>query len=439
MKHLNFKLAAIFICAVAFANAQVVTTIAGTTTAGSANGTGTGASFHKPAGIEIDGSGNLYVADDSNHEIRKIVISTGVVSTLAGSTTPGSANGTGAAASFNGPTGLAIDGSGNLYVADRSNHLIRKIVISTGVVTTIAGSGIAGSADGTGAAASFNFPSGVAADGSGNLYVADMLNNEIRKIVISTGVVSTLAGTTTFGSANGTGAAAGFYYPSGVAVDGSGNLYVTDYFNNEIRKIVISTGVVTTLAGTITAGFADGTGAAASFKNPAGITTDGIGNLYIGDQGNNEVRKVVLSTGVVTTLAGTTTAGSADGSGVTASFKAPTGVRPDGSGNLYVGDQDNNEIRKVTISPTGIVQYSISNTQLSIYPNPFTSQTTITFSEEQNHSVIKIMDVAGKEVKVMDFTGKQLTLEKGEMKTGVYFVQVIDGNNNGVNKKIVIQ
>jgi len=212
-----------------------VTTLAGTGSSGSANGTGTSASFNQPSGITTDGT-NLYVADSMNNLIRKIVISTGVVTTVAGTGSNGSAdNTTGTSASFNYPSGITTDGT-NLYVADSNNHLIRKIVISTGVVTTVAGvAGSTGSANGTGTSASFYSPSGITTDGT-NLYVAETSNHLIRKIVISTGVVTTVAGTGSRGSANGTGTSASFNQPNGITTDGT-NLYVADYDNNLIRKI----------------------------------------------------------------------------------------------------------------------------------------------------------------------------------------------------------
>ena len=211
----------------------VVTTLAGTGSSGSANGTGTSASFNIPYGITTDGT-NLYVSDHDNHLIRKIVITTGVVTTVAGTGSSGSANGTGTSASFNYPRGITTDGT-ILYVADNSNHLIRKIVISTGAVTTLAGTGSSGSANGTGTSASFNAPEGITKDET-ILYVADTSNNLIRKIVISTGVVTTVAGTGSSGSANGTGTSASFSSPYGITTDGT-NLYVADMSNHLIRKI----------------------------------------------------------------------------------------------------------------------------------------------------------------------------------------------------------
>ncbi len=191
--------------------------------------------------MAVDGAGNVFVADTWNHTIRKIT-PTGVVTTLAGTAgSSGSADGTGATARFNEPFGVAVDGAGNVFVADTWNHTIRKIT-PTGVVTTLAGTAgfVEGSADGTGAAARFNEPYGVAVDGAGNVFVADTDNNTIRKITPS-GVVTTLAGTAgSSGSTDGTGAAARFYWPEGVAVDGAGNVFVADAVNYTIRKITPS-------------------------------------------------------------------------------------------------------------------------------------------------------------------------------------------------------
>jgi len=312
-----------------------VTTLAGSSE-GSTDATGTSASFKSPNGITTDGT-NLYVTE-GNHRIRKIVISTGVVTTLAGSSS-GSTDATGTSASFNNPVNITTDGT-NLYVSDYSNHRIRKIVISTGVVTTLAGQSDNGSTDATGTSASFYYPRGITTDGT-NLYVADYSNHRIRKIVISTGVVTTLAGQSDNGSTDATGTSSSFNSPHGITTDGT-NLYVTDNGNHRIRKIVISTGVVTTLAGS-SSGSTDATGTSASFKWPKGITTDGT-NLYVSER-NHRIRKIVISTGVVTTLAGSSS-GSTDATGTSASFNNPIGITTDGT-NLYVTDTNNHRIRKI--------------------------------------------------------------------------------------------
>ncbi|MGP8214677.1 MAG: T9SS type A sorting domain-containing protein [Bacteroidia bacterium] len=343
--------------------AQVVTTLAGSGAVGSANGTGTAATFNYPDGLSVDGNGNLYVGDVDNNEIRKIVISNAVVTTLAGSTVAGSANGTGTAASFKNPYLSTNDGNGNLYVSDNNNE-IRKIVISSAVVTTLAGSTTAGSANGTGTAASFNGPAGIVYDGNGNLYMADFSNNEIRKIVISSAVVTTFVGSITAGSVNGTGTAASFHNPNGLTIDGNGNLYVADEGNNEIRKIVISSAAVTTLAGSGIAGSANGIGTAASFNSPTGVACDGSGNLFVADADNNKIRLIVISTGQVITYAGSGTAGSANGAGTAATFDYPWGIATDATGNVYVGEDGNNDIRKITPPPAPIAGFKASTTSV---------------------------------------------------------------------------
>jgi hypothetical protein len=325
-----------------------VTTFAGTAgSQGSADGIGTAALFHSPSAITTDGT-NLYVTDSGNNTIRKIVIATGAVAIFSGSAgDSGSTDGIGTAALFNRPSGITTDGT-NLYVADSGNNTIRKIAIATGEVTTLAGTAESfGSADGTGSAALFNNPLGVASDVN-DVYVADAGNNTIRKIVIATGEVTTLAGTAgSSGSSDGTGTAALFNNPSEIASDGT-NLYIADAGNNTIRKIVIATGEVTTLAGTAgSSGAADGTGTAALFNNPLGIATDRT-NLYIADAGNNTIRKIVIATGKVTILAGKAgSSGSSNGTGTAALFNNPVGIATVGA-DLYVGDTGNNTIRKIT-------------------------------------------------------------------------------------------
>jgi hypothetical protein len=327
----------------------VVTTLAGSSgQAGSNDGSGSGALFLYPYAVAVDASGNVYVADSGNNNIRKVTAS-GSVSTLAGAVGfAGSSDGTGTAALFNMPQGIAVDATGNVYVADTNNSTIRKIT-STGVVSTLAGSaGQTGGSDGTGSSARFANPFGLAVDAAGNVYVADYDNDTVRKVTAA-GVVSTLAGSAgNSGSANGQGGAALFNHPAAVAVDASGNIYVIDTSNQTVREISAG-GNVTTLAGSPgIGGSADGAGAAASFFYPGGIASTGAGVVYIADTGNHSIR-AMTSPGVVSTLAGSAgQKGDTDGTGSQATFEYPYGASVDGSGHLYVADSGNNTVREIT-------------------------------------------------------------------------------------------
>ena len=257
------------------------------------------ARFIQPSGLTTDGT-NLFVVDQYR-TIRKVVIATGVVTTIAGG--------------FQSPYGITTDGT-NLFVGDSYSRTISKVVIATGVVTTIAGG--------------FQSTYGITTDGT-NLFVTDTGTGTIRKVVIATGVVTTIAG--------------GFSSPWGITTDGT-DLFVADT-NHTIRKVVIATGEVTTLAGTAgSAGFTDNTGAAARFDTPRGITTDGA-NLFVTDTNNQTIRKIVIATGVVTTLAGTAkSTGSTDGTGAAAGFSSPWGITTDGA-SLFVADSNNQTIRVI--------------------------------------------------------------------------------------------
>lgn len=316
-------------------------TLAGSGAAGFADDAGASAQFNSPYAITSDGT-HVFVADSLNHRIRKIEIATGLVSTLAGDGTGAYFDGVGAAAQFNNPSGITCDGT-NLYVADTGNHRIRKIVIATGLVTTLAGDGTNAFLDGSGIGARFNTPYGLSTD-SVFVYVADTLNQRIRKIHIATTQVTTLAGDGTGGYLDAIGASARFNTPAGVVRAGT-QLYVADLGNNRIRSVDLTSGAVATVIGDGTAGYLDGTGTAARMSGSYTLTTDGAA-LYFPDTSNHRLRRVNLATADVTTLAGDGTGAFADGVGTDARFFNPTGITSDGRA-LYIADTGNQRIRKI--------------------------------------------------------------------------------------------
>lgn len=319
-----------------------VSTLAGSSSAGFTDATGLAASFKNPQGVAVDASGNIYVADAGNNAIRKITAA-GLVITMAGTGSAGAIDDTTILALFNNPMALVADDSGNVYVADTGNHLIRKIT-NKGRVITFAGSGTAGAVNDTGITASFNAPQGIARDTAGNIYVGDTGNHLIRKIT-SSGIVSTFAGSGIIGSANGTGSIASFYYPAGLSTDVAGNIFVADSWNHLIRKITPGA-AVTTLAGSGTAGALNAIGIAASFNFPKSVAADVVGNVYVADGANNLVRKISAD-GTVATFAGSGNSGSSNGTASSATFNNPYGIAVTAAQILYVGDTGNNLIRKL--------------------------------------------------------------------------------------------
>ena len=304
------------------------TTFAGSGSSGGTDGTGTAATFNAPAGLTTDGS-NLYVADNGGNRIRKVTISSVSVVTIAGSGAAGYSDGTGTAAIFKTPAGIETDGT-NLYVADFGNNRLRKVVLSSQVVTTLAGDGTPGFSDGTGTGASMQVPTDLSISGT-DMYITDRNDNILRKINLNTTEVTTPVSSICSG-------------PAGLANDGT-YLYVVCQQGHKILKVLMSDNTVTTLAGSGASGFADGTGTAAQFNTPFGILLSG-SYLYVADSGNNRIRKIEKSTGVVTTLAGSGSSGSADGTGTAATFNNPFGITTDGT-FLYVSDAGGNLIRKI--------------------------------------------------------------------------------------------
>ncbi len=324
-----------------------VETYAGDGTEGFADGDARSAQFNLPWGLAADAAGNVYVADSGNHRIRKIAPD-GTVSTLAGDGEAGHEDGPGETAQFHLPRGVAVDGAGNVYVADTANDRIRKIT-PQGVVTTLSGAGVRGFADGARAVARFALPNGIAVDAAGWVYVADAVNARVRKVSPG-GTASTLAGEGVAGFADGPGADARFCSPRAVAVDAAGVVYVTDLGNSRVRKIAPD-GQVFPLAGNGRGRHVDGPAPHASFREPCGLAVDAAGNLYVTDTDNHCIR-LIDADRMVTTIAGDGqgVADFANGPGPAARFSTPTGVCIGPAGEVYVADTKNHCIRRIRLA-----------------------------------------------------------------------------------------
>jgi sugar lactone lactonase YvrE len=365
----------IMICALLGASAHgqmVIPSVPGdiTTTAGFWNGVGytgpaTGAIL-SPYAVAVDTAGNIYIADGNGNDIRRVSAATGNIATVAGNGTLGYSGDGGLAinAELKDPSGIALDAAGNIYIADSENAVIRKVTAATGIITTVAGGGSCGSSycgdGGLATSARFASTAGVALDASGNIYISDNNSNVIREVKASTGIIGTVAGNGNRGYSGDGGIATSSMLsePEGVALDVAGNLYIADWGNNVIRKVTAATGIISTVAGNGKYGFSGDGGPATSAElwDTSGIALDGLGNLYIADLGNNVIRKVAAATGIIGTVAGNGYQGySGDGgSAANATLYRPGGVALDPDSNLYIADTSNSVIRKVTAS-TGII------------------------------------------------------------------------------------
>jgi len=353
---------------------DIITTVAGSNTGYSGDGSAaTNALLYFPASITVDGAGNLFIADTDNHRVRRVGTD-GIITTVAGTGTAGYSGDGGVATNANLylPNGVAVDSMGNLFIADTDNHRIRKVE-TNGVITTVAGTGTAGYSGDGGAAtgAKLHYPSGVTVDGLGNLFIADTVNYRVRRVEAN-GIITTVAGTGTAGYSGDGGAStnAKLYLPWSSAVDGAGNLFIADYGNNCVREVGTN-GIITTVAGTGTAGYSGDGGSAANAKlfDPEGVSLDSIGNLFVADYGNNRVREVGTNS-IITTVAGSGMVGRTGdgGSATNAAFYGPTGVAVDGAGNLFIADKGNSHIREVgfTGSPA-LTLYNVTSDNTGNY------------------------------------------------------------------------
>jgi len=369
--------------------AQVITTVAGSGSAGFSGdgGPATSAQFNNLISVAVDAAGNMYVADFNNHRLRKVDAVTGMVTTIAGTGTAGFSGDGGPAinALINNPSDVFVDAAGNIYFVDSQNFRVRKIDGVTGVISTVAGNGTASYAGETILAvnAGLHYPNGITV-GNNNLYISLFSKQRICKVDLATGILSTIAGTGAngFGGDGGPAINASFSFPAGLSVSLAGEVFVADYNNNRIRKIDAA-GTITTVAGNGTAAFS-GDGALAtnaSINLPTGVAVDAAGNIFIADRNNVRIRKVIASSGIITTVAGSGNYGfSGDGGAATSpcvKLADPHKVRLDPAGNMFISDQSNNRIRKVDLSSTAPGTPTIS---ISASPTTVCSGSPVIFS-----------------------------------------------------------
>jgi sugar lactone lactonase YvrE len=442
---------------------QNIITVAGDSVGGFSGdgGQATAAELNWANDMTMDASGSYYIADESNERVREVNGLTGVITTVAGNGAKGY-NGDSIQATdarLNLLSGVVVDNSGNLYIADRFNNRVRKVVLSTGIITTYAGNGTASySGDGGPAtAAELNGPITAGIDTAGNLFIADYNNHRIRKIDALTGIITTVAGNG-IGSYSGDGGAAtaaelnGPYY---VRVDAVGNMIISDDNNNRIRRVDAITGIITTIAGNGVSGWTGdgGQATAAELNDPNGTCFDNSGNLIIADWGNNRIRKLDMSTGIITPIAGNGVGNfSGDGGAATAAeLKGPSAMSVDATGNIYIADTHNNRIRKISIS-TGIDEIKQSD-KLTIYPNPNSGIFTVTLSHTEfvsaPQTIVEIYNVMGQKVKLAPLKpmnqvqGGQVQgnnlIDLSSQPKGIYLYRVIatDGTLIGEGKVII--
>jgi len=415
------------------------------------------ANLYAPEGICLDSLKNIYIADPGNNRVRKVTKSTGLITTIAGNGISGFSGDDSLAtnAQLYDPEAVVIDNAGNVYIADAGNNRIRKVSAATGIITTIAGSGPTGV--GTGANGDYGpainariaNPSGLCLDKSGNIYIADYGNNKIRRVDASTGIITTVAGkggnpgyTGGFIGYSGDGGPATdavFSGPVQVFADNYNNLFICDQWNHAVRKVDAATGIITTVVGDgtgIAGYFGDGGSATnAQLNQPCGVYVDQQENIYIADYWNGSIRKVDV-TGTITTIAGTGTRGySDDGQPATATGLKCANVFLDQQGTVYIADMDNNRIKKM-YNPASVVSVGTPEKQeiLSAYPNPMRDELTIVNAAE---SEVEIFNVTGQlSFNKLCKTDKE-TINVSNLVPGAYVVQITDKDGTVQNMRVV--
>jgi hypothetical protein len=425
--------------------AQNINTIAGNGVAAFSGdgGQATAAELNTPSGVAVDASGNIFIADQYNNRIRKVTPG-GVISTVVGNGTAGYTGDGGAAtaAELDRPCAITLDKSGNMYIADYINNCVREVT-AAGIISTIAGNGVGGGGlggdGGPATAATISLPGGVAVDNHGNLYIGQYYNSIIRKVNTS-GIISTVAGNGTAGYSGdgGQATAAELNSCSTLWVDTLGNMYISDDLNNRIRKVNTS-GIISTIAGNGTAGFSGdgGPATAAELDRSDAVVFDVAGNMYISEENNSRIRKVNPA-GIISTYAGNGTAGfSGDGGPATAAELNYPVITVDAAGDIFVADRSNNRVRKIN-SILGVNEISETNNSINVYPNPSNGSFTIALNGA-GYKSMTVYDVTGKALftKLLN-EERTINMDMSSYANGIYFAQFV--TDNGImNKKVVVQ
>ncbi len=433
------------------ASAQNISTYAGTGGTGyfGDGGPATAAEFFVPENLTTDDSGNVYVADLINNRIRKVSAITGIISTLAGNGAAGHSGdgGTAIAAEIDEPTGVAVDTAFNIYIADYQSNLVRKITHSTGIISTIAGTGTLGYNGDLIQATNAELANDedVSTDDSGNVYIADTYNYRIRKITVKTGIITTIGGngTNNYSGDGGQATVAELGHTESLKSDGAGNVYFSDENNNRVRYIDNSTGIMTTVCGNGIGGYSGegGPATAAEIYGPEGIGMDVAGNFYFVDIDNNRALMVNKSSGIMTLIAGNGANGFFGDGGLATAAKlsAPTGISIDKSGNIFIADQGNERIREINSLTTGIPLVYTSN-EVTVYPIPNSGKMTVQLPGS-GYKLLKIYDALGREIytQLLDVAqeNRAINVNLGTVSNGIYIMQL--GTQTGtIGKRIVI-
>ena len=438
------------LCGTARINAQgIITTIAGNgiTQYIGEGSPATAYSLALPAAVCVDKNGKVYVANNADNLIMTVYHDT--LRTIVGDTSLSGSSDSGDghqadSAQLRNPNGLCLDTAGNIYIAEWYNDLIRKVDAHTGIITTIcgvSGSGFGGD-NGPATAAQLSHPHGICADPANNLYIADYDNQRIRKINLTTGNITTIAGTGANGYSgdNGPATSAALSYPNSVSADTSGNIFFAETGNNTIRRINAATGVITTIAGSGPQGFSpDGTAATSALLNqPNAVFADKYGYIYISDYGNDIIR-TISPDGLIYTIAGTGAHGYSgdEGRPLDASFRGPTALCTDDSGYIYIADGTASVIRKM--SPIIVLKVGVKNIAIpsfNIYPNPSTGKFTITPAQDDN-ATITIVNTIGQLVFSARGYGKSMTIDLSGHPPGMYFVHYVTTSGETTTKVMI--